>query len=248
MLHGSLCAPSSSARAALQCVRLVAQLLRLVNVVQAQPLQLLEAAMLICEGTGLTAAASQIALAAMQAVDAALPPAEAAAGAEAWDAPRELRRSRLAGNLFAYCLQADRFEVSCGRQRPCSLVVGEVAAAPGHSGTASTLAAAHVLRCSSLQSDGFEGTASVTSPQPRLAWLFTPVRAAGVSTPPACTWPASIPNWLQEAYAALVANPAPQARVDLLGALVHRLCAARAVRTLVRLPYAGRVKLMRAHG
>ena len=57
--------------------------------------------MLLCETAGLTAAARQIALAAMQAVDAALPIAEA----------REHRRSRLAANLFAYCLQAGNFEV-----------------------------------------------------------------------------------------------------------------------------------------
>ena len=53
---------------------------------------------------------------------------------------------------------------------------------------------------------------------------------------------------VQAAYAALVANPVPQARVDLLGTLVHSLCAARAVHTLMRLPFAGTVQLMRSHG
>ena len=77
--------------------------------------------MLLCETSGLTSAARQIALAAMQAVDSALP--EGPAAGEAWDSPREQRRGRLAGNLFAYCLQAGDFEVRC---TSCQALIGHV--------------------------------------------------------------------------------------------------------------------------
>ena len=68
--------------------------------------------MAFCERTGLTAAARQIALAAMDAVHGAFP-----AGSGPHDSsdhssgPRVQRQGRLAGNLFAYCLQAGQYEV-----------------------------------------------------------------------------------------------------------------------------------------
>ena len=65
--------------------------------------------MAFCERAGLTAAARQIALAALDAVDGAFP------GGSRPDSPKDVRlqrKGRLAGNLFAYCLQAGEYEVS----------------------------------------------------------------------------------------------------------------------------------------
>ena len=72
--------------------------------------------MAFCERAGLTATARQLALAATQAVDEAFPAEplglSAPGGPEASLAVQ--RKGRLAGNLFAYSLQAGEYEVSAG--------------------------------------------------------------------------------------------------------------------------------------
>ena len=75
--------------------------------------------MAFCERAGLTAAARQVALAAMDAVHEAVPAGTGLddSSDDSWG-PRVLRQGRLAGNLFAYCLQAGEYEVGLSLSRP----------------------------------------------------------------------------------------------------------------------------------
>ena len=52
---------------------------------------------------------------------------------------------------------------------------------------------------------------------------------------------------LQDAYAAMLANPVPERKVELLRELLRELCERRRFAALLSLPLAGTADLPRAH-